>query len=254
MKTFLRWFSVASLIVVLMAATVAPASAQTGNLWQVNFWPNNSWSGSPTATQWPSILAYNWGTGSPDPSIPPDNFSARATNSGWFAAGTYIFTAQADDEIQLMIDGVVRLTTIGAGMSGKSVNVSLALGEGWHSLQVDYREFTGLAYLFLTWNTSAPTPPSGGGSDVLIPLPSATSVQTRFGDYTPCIQQGIHQKNCFVSDGAWDAPNMGSIETEPQIVFWGNCVADQAVTMQLYVDRPAQPANCSKTDAGFFPK
>lgn len=256
MNKHLRGIAVAALVLVLLATSFAPAAAQTGNLWQVNFWPNPDWSGAATASTFVPTLAFNWGEGSPMPGIPSDNFTARATVSGWFAAGNYVFTAQADDEVSLMIDGIVRLSTMGAGMSGKSVNVTLSLSEGWHSLQVDFREFTGLAYLFLTWTTSGgtppPTPPSSGGP--LVPVPSATSVQTRYGDYTPCIQQGIHQKYCFVSDGAWDSPNYGSIEMEPQIVFWGNCVGDEVVTMQLYVNQPPQSANCSKTDAGFFPK
>lgn len=255
MNKYLRAVAAAALVIVLLATGSAPASAQTGNLWTVNFWPNPDWSGAATATDFPSILAYNWGYGSPSPSIPPDYFTARATTSGWFSAGNYQFTVQADDEAVLIIDGITYINTIGQGMSGKTVSAMVPLADGWHTLQVDYREFTQAAFLFVNWFwQSAPSggaPPPGAP---LVPVPSATSVITRYGDYTPCIQQGIHQKYCFVPDGAWDSPNYGSIEMEPQIVIWGNCVADQVVTMQVYVNQPPQQANCSKTEAGFFPK
>ncbi|MGL4650444.1 MAG: hypothetical protein ACRC1H_13635, partial [Caldilineaceae bacterium] len=85
-------------------------------------------------------------------------------------------------------------------------------------------------------------------------IPGAQSVQTRYGDFTPCIQANNHQKTCFVSDGAWDSPNFGSIEMEPAITQWGNCVADTVQNRQLYVERPPQPAACSKTEAGWFPR
>jgi hypothetical protein len=80
-------------------------------------------------------------------------------------------------------------------------------------------------------------------------------VQTKYGDYTPCIQQNIHQKNCFQSDGAWDSPNMGSIEMEPQITVWGNCTADQTTQFRVSCDPqiPLQNFKCSKTEAGWFP-
>ena len=81
--------------------------------------------------------------------------------------------------------------------------------------------------------------------------PSSSKVVTQYGDYTPCIQQNIHQSNCFVSDGAWDSPNLGSIQMEPQITSWNICVAD---TTETYTNPNGQPQsyNCSKTLAGWF--
>ncbi len=152
-----------------------------------------------------------------------------------------------------MIDGVTWINTRDQGMSGKVLTVTIPLNESrWYNLQVDFREFTGDAFLFLNWAmVGGPTtaPPADLGPAV----PSATSVQTRYGDYTPCIQQGIHQSNCFVPDGQWDSPDMGSIEMEPQIVVWGNCTANTIQSMRLYDNMPAQQAKCSKTDAGWFP-
>jgi hypothetical protein len=118
--------------------------------------------------------------------------------------------------------------------------VDVPLGQGNSNVTVLYREFTQMAYVTVNWQLikggPAPTPvppapPAGQCSP-----PSASSVQTRFGDYTPCIQQNIHQVNCFQSDGAWNSPNQGSIEMEPQITIWGNCPPDTVASFQVSCD------------------
>jgi hypothetical protein len=250
----------------------APAvQAQNGNTWTVNYWPNPDWQGYSPFVQQVGILAFNWGTGAPMPGMPSDNFTARATTSAWFNAGTYQFSTQADDEVTLVINGVTYVNTINQGQSGKTQFVTVTLPDGWANLRVDYREFTGNAYLFVNWvwvsgaqptptpvpgnPTPTPTPvPGNNPAPGTVVLPSATSVQTQFGDYTPCIQQRIHQVNCFVPNGAWNSPNAGSIQMEPQILIWGNCTADSVQNMQIYVNTPPQSAACSKTEAGWFPR
>ena len=48
---------------------------------------------------------------------------------------------------------------------------------------------------------------------------------------------------------------MGSIETEPQIVIWGNCTPDSWTNFPISCDPnvPQQSYKCSKTGAGWFP-
>ena len=70
----------------------------------------------------------------------------------------------ADDEVSLQIDGVTYINTIGAGMSGKPVSVAVPLVEGTHNLVVQYRQYTGTAYVYVTWTygsggTVYPPPP-----------------------------------------------------------------------------------------------
>lgn len=257
-------------VLVLAAFTILPGhtpavQAQNGNTWQVSFWPNPSWQGYSPFTQQVGILAFNWGTGAPMPGMPVDNFTARATTSAWFSAGTYQFSTQADDEVTLVINGTTFVNTVNQGQSGKTQFVTVTLPDGWADIRVDYREFTGNAYLFVNWTwvgggpqpgpTPTPVPnPGGDPAPGTVPVPSAGSVQTDFGDYTPCIQQNIHQVNCFVPNGAWNAPNAGSIQMEPQILIWQNCTADAVQSMQIFVNTPPQSAACSKTQAGWFPR
>jgi hypothetical protein len=251
----------AALIALLPLALQAPVSAQSGNTWTANYFNNPNWSGNPVLVQFVPFVSFNWGTGSPGAGIPVDNFTARFDTSAFFYAGTYTFTTQADDEVALIIDGATVIDTRGAGQSGKTQTATWTMWQGNHQVTVFYREFTQLAYVTVNWvfqkpdgggTTPPPTPPPP--SNNCAPT-SDTSVQTQFGDYTPCIQQNIHQVNCFVSDGQWNSPNRGSIETEPQITLWRVCTPDSWASFPVSCDPevPLQSYKCSKTAAGFFP-
>jgi hypothetical protein len=247
----------AALVAVLLAALVGalPVGAQSGNTWRIDYFNNTNWAGSPVTTQWNSLIAFNWGFGSPSPAVPVDNFSGRMTTDAFFYAGTYQFSAVADDEVALIIDGVTRLDTRGQGQSGKSFTLNIPMWQGMHRVEVLYREFTQTAYVFVNWSLLG----SGGVTPVppvatFPPLPpSASSVQTQFGNYTPCLQQNIHQANCFVSDGAWDSPNLGSIQMEPQIASWNVCAAN-AISTFTNANQVPQEFVCSRTLAGWFPR
>lgn len=246
----------AALVAVCLAALagVTPAMAQSGNSWRIDFYNNPDWTGYPVTTLYNSYIAYDWGYGSPSPAVPVDNFSGRMTTDAFFYAGTYQFSLVADDEIVLIVDGMTRLDTRGLGQSGKTFTLNIPMWQGMHHVEVLYREYSLAAYTFVNWayvDGNMPPPPPPPSNYPPLP-PSSDNVQTKFGDYTPCIQQGIHQANCFVSDGAWDSPNLGSIRIEAQIVSWSICAAD---TQNMFLNDRAEPKsyNCSKTMAGWFP-
>lgn len=261
-----------ALALILTVAVPQASQAQTGNTWTVQFYANPNWSGSPSLSYSSPYIDFNWGTVPPGPGMPADNWTATMTSSVFFYAGTYVFNALADDEVSLQIDGVTYINTMGAGMSGKPVTMAVPLSQGTHYLVVQYRQYTGTAYVYVTWALSSggtvyPTPPVYPVQPTVTPAatpaacdPSwsctcptqATTVTTQYGDYTPCIQQGLPQSACFVSDGQWNAPNAGSIDTEPNIVVWGSCTPDSVQTMQLYCNQAPQSAKCSKTGAGWF--
>jgi len=246
----------------LAAQAPTPAAAQSGNVWTAWYWNNPDWAGTPVLSQQVPFIWFNWGFGSPGANVPVDNFSARFDTTAFFYAGTYRFTITADDEFALLVNNVTFLDTRGAGRSGKTMVVDVPFVQGNANVSILYREFTQAAFITADWlyikpggGNPPPPPPPPPPPTQCFP-PSASSVQTRFGDYTPCIQQGIHQVNCFQSDGAWNSPNQGSIQMEPQITIWGNCTADTTANFQVSCDPnvPMQPFNCSKTEAGWFPK
>jgi hypothetical protein len=244
-----------------MVIGAAPALAQSGNTWQADYWNNPDWSGNPVTTSWVSLIRFDWGLGSPSPAVPVDNFSARFMTSAFFYAGNYTFTLVADDEVVLIMDGATLVDTRGKGMSGKTIVTTVPVIQGTRRVDVWFREWTQTAYIFVNWTfngtTPQPTPPPGGNTSGLPTLPAnqAPPLVTQFGDYTPCMQQNIHQSNCFVSDGAWDSPNQGSIAMEPQIRSWIICQPrDQVVTYYVDPQNPAKEFVCSRTLAGWFPR
>lgn len=262
-----RILTLLAVITVALAGVLGagPAAAQSSNVWQINYFPNLDWAGAPVYIAYASTPSFNWGSDTPPaPGMPAQNWTASMTSSTFFYGGTTRFQITADDEFALLIDGITYASTIGTGQSGKTIVADVVLSQGNHFVQVNYRQYTAAAYLYVSWQylksptpvppPSGPVPPPSGPQPppaTTFP-PPATGPVTEFGDYTRCAQQQIHQVNCFQSNGAWDAPNTGSIETEPQIVRWMNCTPDSVTTIQLYPNQAAQSAACSKTGAGYF--
>jgi hypothetical protein len=264
MKRILLTALVLAGILAVVIGTV-PATAQSGNTWQADYWNNPDWSGNPVMTQWVPLISFDWGYGSPGPAVPADNFSARYMTTAFFYAGNYTFTLVADDEVVLIVDGNTLVDTRGRGQSGKSLAVTIPMWQGDHRIEVWYREFTVTAYVFVNWTFNGtapgptPTPPPGGSGNIYglpgLPANQNPPLTTQFGDYTPCMQQNIHQVNCFVSNGAWDAPNEGSIAMEPQIQAWTVCQpADQVKPYYISPQVPTKNYVCSRTLAGWFPQ
>jgi hypothetical protein len=64
---------------VLVNVTLAqgPGPERSGYNWQASYWNNTTLSGSPVLVRSEANLNHDWGTGSPDPSVNADRFSAR---------------------------------------------------------------------------------------------------------------------------------------------------------------------------------
>ncbi len=90
--------------VAIAAFTIAPAGSGTGLAAQ--YFDNADFSAL-RVTRTDAAVDFDWGTGSPDPSIAPDSFSVRwsgqVETSG---AGTYTFYTRSDDGVRLWIDGL----------------------------------------------------------------------------------------------------------------------------------------------------
>ena len=253
-----RVFPIALVLVLALAFVggAAPTQAQNGNTWLVNYYNNPEWVGAPAFSQYVNFLSFDWGYGSPSPNVPPDNFTAKAMTDAYFYSGYYTFTVVADDEAALTINGATYVDTRGKGQSGKAISFTIPMSQQYYHLEVLYREFTETAYLYVNWayGTTAPPPPVPGQQYPSLPA-NQQSVVTKYGDFTPCMQQNIQQANCFVSDGAWDSPNVGSIQMEPQIRSWVNCTpADQEQTFYVSPQEGNKKFKCSKTLAGWFPE
>src|SRR6185295_904078 len=74
--------------------------------WNGQYYNNINLQGSPALTRNDGdTIVFNWGTGSPAPSINADNFSARWTRSLAFQDGVYQFSTTSDDGSRVFIDG-----------------------------------------------------------------------------------------------------------------------------------------------------
>ena len=260
----MRRFLIAALLVALFLVPmvgIQTASAQSGNVWTAFYYNNQDWAGAPVMTESSSIIYYNWGYGSPGPAVPVDNFTGRFETDAYFYPGTYRFTLTADDEITLIVGGITYIDSRGQGQSGKTFTADVNFPyAGNQHVTVYYREYTAVAYAYVDWQQVKGNSGGsgggwgGGGGPPPAPTPpppancgpqSAGSVQTEFGDYTSCIQQGQHQSACYQSNGAWNAPNMGSIQTEPKIEVWGNCKQDSVTSFQVSCDPKYRIRNTS---------
>jgi predicted phage baseplate assembly protein len=103
-------------------------------------------------------VKFDWETGSPDPEIPPNNFSARWTGLVKpTASGTYTFYTWSDDGARLWVNGqlIINNWTDHAPMED-SGTITLAAGQ-MYDIRLEYYERYGGATIKLSW--SGPTQP-----------------------------------------------------------------------------------------------
>ena len=132
--------------------------------WLGEYFANQSVSGTPVLVRNDVRIDFNWGSGSPDPGIPVDQFSARWTRRQDFAAGYYRFTVLADDGVRFWIDGQLVLDEWRDGTL-LPYSLDLYLSQGQHPLRMEYYENSGGAMVQLGWKqvaaptaTASPTP------------------------------------------------------------------------------------------------
>jgi len=128
--------------------------------WRGEYYPNRSLIGSPRLVRYDSDVRFNWGMGSPDPSIPADNFSVRWTRNLQFQAGRYDFFVKADDGVRLYLDERIIIDEW-HDANAETYQASLKLTEGVHALRLEYYEHTGRALVQLWWVRRAEAPRVG---------------------------------------------------------------------------------------------
>src|SRR5688500_15284537 len=92
------------LLAALTIVVVQPAAAQTNVVWRGDYFDSVDLSGSPEMSRDDSAINFNWGEGSPGIDVQADTFSVRWGTDVYLNAGTYRFTARADDGIRIWVD------------------------------------------------------------------------------------------------------------------------------------------------------
>ena len=133
------------------------ANAQeTGFNWTGYYWNNQNFTGNPALTRTDATINFNWGDGSPDPSIPSDHFSVRWQNTLNFGSGgTYTFRAGAKDGIRVAIDTTLIINHWQDVSSFTQTTAQISMGGGNHIITVDYYNDTGPAGVQFDWTTNS---------------------------------------------------------------------------------------------------
>lgn len=141
-----------SILIFFALFSVNTAHAQTTAQFTAEYFNNTSLSGLPTFTRNETAIDYNWGAGSPHPSIPVDNFSTRwSTTITIDTEAQYRFQTYSDDGVRLIIDGETVINRwIDQGPTQYSATRTLSAGQ--HSIVLEYYERSGGAVAQLQWS------------------------------------------------------------------------------------------------------
>ena len=145
-----------------VARVAWPPTLVAGSGWLGEYWNNTGLSGSPTLSRADTTLSFDWGTGSPDASLPADGFSARWTRTMNFGAATVSFTACADDGVRLWVNNNLLIDQ----WSDKAITcyTDSIYVSGDVPVRMEYYENAGFAATRLSWTGGASgsvTPPAG---------------------------------------------------------------------------------------------
>lgn len=128
--------------------TPQPPSTFAG--WKGEYYDNPALAGEPTLIRDDEAIDFRWTTGSPDPAIPADDFSARWTRTLSLTAGTYHFHVRSDDGCRLWVDG--KLLVDEWHDSAETIySASVFLAQGAHPVALEYYERAGGATVGLWW-------------------------------------------------------------------------------------------------------
>ena len=101
-------------------------------------------------TQWYNSLNKDWGRYAPAPGVTADFFSMRCTSTTHFSEGDYDFRVATDDGIKVWVDDnliIDQWRVQGVSHYGADIH----LGEGDHTVKVEYFENMGRALVRVGW-------------------------------------------------------------------------------------------------------
>lgn len=133
--------------------------------WVAYYYANTSLSGDPAAILTLASPNFNTGSNSPVPSVPGTNWSARFTSVQNLPVGSYQVTLTADDGVRFYVNGAQLLNRF-TGATGQPDSVAFNVPSTQTTLQIDFVQFAGDAYLTYTLNptgVTGPTIPVTGG-------------------------------------------------------------------------------------------
>lgn len=137
--------------------------------WRGEYFANRELQGTPVLVRNDGLVDFNWGEGSPAPTVPVNGFSARWTRSRQFREGTFRFTLTVDDGVRLWVDNTLLIDEWHDGLGTYAADRYLTRGA--HAVRIEYYENSGGAMILFDWQqveapTATPTPTPATGTPV----------------------------------------------------------------------------------------
>jgi hypothetical protein len=127
-----------------------------GAAWYGEYFDNRELEGSPVLVRGDRAIDFDWGSGSPDPAVPADNFSVRWTRTLGFTAGTYRFLTSTDDGMRLWVDNALVVDAWVDQKLPKTHTGETYVAAGEHTVTVEYYEHGGEAAAHAWWELREP--------------------------------------------------------------------------------------------------
>jgi hypothetical protein len=144
------WVAIALLWSSTAVRAQGPETQHADPYWQAAYWNNMSLAGVPVLEETAEYLAFDWGYGSPHPSVSSDQFSARWSRIVDLAEATYRFSVTSDDGVRVYVDDRLIIDEW-RDQAAQTFTRDLALQAGHHEIVVEYYENTGVAKVALSW-------------------------------------------------------------------------------------------------------
>lgn len=198
--------------------TTYTAYLNSSTPWKGEYFDNKTLSGTPKLTRDDIGIDFAWNDGSPDPSIPLDNFSVRWTKTQKFLYGRYKFVTATDDGVRLYIDGNLVIDKwIDEGTTQYEYTTDLSAGN--HDIKMEYYENSGGAIARLSWDltpdqptpsvTATPTPtstptPTNTPTPTATPTPEANGYSAEYFNNTTLSGTPVLTRTDPAIDFVWD--------------------------------------------------
>ena len=128
-----------------------------------SYFNNATLSGTPVLTRTDNTINFDWGSGSPDPSVPADNFSVRWIGNFTFEAATYTFNVTTNDGMRIYVDNNLILDQWQD--QAASFSPTYTATAGTHQVKVEYYEGANTAKAQVSWTKQ--TTGGGGGTGTI---------------------------------------------------------------------------------------
>ena len=195
--------------------------------WKGEYFDNRKLEGSPVLVRNDDEIDFDWGTESPGPGVPRDDFSVRWTREQEFdRSGTYRFSARVDDGVRLWVDDDLVIDAWKDGGS-RVVSGTKDVDKGDHDLRVEYYDKENQARITVDWERQGATA-TPSRTPTRTPTPAATA-QPSVPSVALVPTQGVVGSSIVVNGAGWPAgekvslalarpqPGSASVQVDPKL-------------------------------------